>query len=373
MVLPWRAILAHALAVVALLNHAVLAHSADASPDKGNLDLVLKLWKANDDDLLLNNIKTSLTSGKQNLLSGLEAKNVQSVSKILDDSFADIRSHMQQYMALNGRSTQLKTAYNWLQTPVGVKIAKQDLFPQILFYDPESGIPVKPPALSPERAELQKRFEKILFSNVNTFQTTTLGYFMALQNQARQSEQRLTDVQLDQQVKLASVNVSGITSQVLPFVFDKQFSSLSLEEAMVLLNFLDSEAGRHYNDLLLDAYIDATKSTLPKTLLQISKLFDSALSILSPYSKEKLTDQKQRELMEMLIKQYGKPAIIRAMVDARAGQITIKTKEGDTQEVYGRPNHELVSLDTLMIDLSKSGKDIRGFYQILQRQQRTGQ
>jgi len=137
-----------------------------------------------------------------------------------------------------------------------------------------------------------------------------------------------------------------------------------------VLNYLDSEAGRHYNDLLLDAYIDATKVTRPKTLLQISKLFGDEMAILSPYSKEKLTEAKQRELMAMLIKQYGKPSIIRAMVDARAGQITIKTKDGDTKEVYGRPNHQLVTLDTLMTDLSKSGMDIRGFYKILQKQQR---
>ena len=368
-----RLILSYVFSGLLLLASASAAFSAEGTPDKGNMDLVLKIWKANDDDLLLDNIKTSLVSGDKNLLSGLTEENVQSVKKIVDNNFADIKTNMLHYMALNGRSTQLKRAYNWLVTPMGQKISKLKLFAVAMFTDPEAGIPVKPPELSPERAELQKRFEKIVFSNVNTFQTATLEHFMALQNQTRQPEQRLSDAQLDQQTKSASVSVSGVTSQVLPHVFNRLFSGLSLEETTVVLNFLDSEGGRHYDDLLLDAYINALKTTRPKALLQISKLFDSELSILSPYSKEQLTEAKQRELMALLIKQYGKPTIIRAMIDARAGQITIKTKDNDTKEVYGRPNHELVSLDTLMTDLSKSGMDIRGFYKILQKQVRAAQ
>lgn len=351
------------------LNGASLAFSAEA----GNKALVHKLWKINDDDLLLENIKASLVNGEKNLLSGLTAKNAESVKKIVDDNFADIKTHMLQYMAQNGRSTQFKSAYRWLNTPMGQKISQQHLFALMLFTDPEAGIPVKPPVLSPERVQLQGRFEKIMFSDVNTFQTTTLEQFMALQNQTRKPEERLTDVQLDQQTKSASVGISSITSQVLPHVFNRLFSNLSLEEVTVVMNFLDSEAGRHYDDLLLDAYIDAVKTTRPKALLQISKLFDNALAILSPYSKVKLSEAKQRELMALLIKQNGKPTVIRAMIDARAGQITIKTKDGDTKEVYGRPNHKLVSLDTLMTDLSKSGMDIRGFYKILQRDLRSGQ
>jgi hypothetical protein len=360
-----RRIFNYLFAALLLLSSPSLAFSADV----GNQALVLKLWQANDDDLLLDNIKASLLTGDKNLLNGLTEKNVDAVKKIVDANFVDIKNHMLQYMALNGRSTQLKRAYNWLDTPMGQKISKQHLFALAMFTDPEAGIPVKPPELSPERAELQKRFEKILFSDVNTFQTATL----ALQTQAQQPDRRWTDTQLDQQTKSASVGISSITSQVMPHVFNRLFTDLSLEEVTVVLNFLDSEGGRHYDDLLLDAYLDALKTTRPQALLQISKLFDSELAILSPYSKEKLTEAKQRELMALLIKQNGKPTIIRAMIDARAGLITIKTKDNDTKEVYGRPNHELVSLDTLMMDLSKSGKDIRGFYKILQRQLREGQ
>lgn len=366
-------ILSLACAIMLLLCGHSSVFAADATPDKGNQALVLKIWQANDDDLLLDNIKASMVSGNQNLLSNLTAKNLDSVKKILDDNFIDIKTHMLQYMALNGRSTQLKHAYNWIDTPMGQKISKMHLFAQMLFTDPEASIPVKAPELSPERAELQQRFEKIMFSDVNTFQTATLEHLMSLQNQTRQPEQRWSDSQLDQQVKSASVNVSSITSQVLPNVFYTLFKDLSLEEVTVVINFLDSEGGRHYDDLLLDAYMDALKSTRPKALLQISKLFDSQLAILSPYSKEKLSDAKQRELMALLIKQNGKPTIIRAMIDARAGLITIKTPDNDTKEVYGRPNHDLVTLDTLMTDLSKSGMDIRGFYKILQKQLRTGQ
>jgi len=360
-------------ATLLLFSNIGLVTAGDATPDKGNQSLVLKLWHINDEDLLLDNIKASLVNGKQDLLSGLSAQNADKVKKIVDSNFVEIKNHMLKYMAMNGSSTQLKRAYNWLVTPMGQKISKLHVFALMLFTDPEAKIPVKVPDLSPERTKLQTRFEKILFHDVNTFQTTTLEHFMALQNQARKPDQRLSDTELDQQTKSASVGLSSITTQVLPHVFNRLFSALSLEELTVVLNFLDSEAGRHYDDLLLDAYTDALKTTRPQVLLQISKLFDSEMSILSPYSKVKLTDAKQRELMELLIKQNGKPIVIRAMIDARAGQITIKTADGDTKEVYGRPNHNLVTLDTLMTDLTKSGKDIRGFYKILQKQLREGQ
>lgn len=339
--------------------------------EKANKDLVLKLWSANAGDALLENIKDSLITGEQNLLTGLEQKNTESVKKIVNDNFVDIKAHMLEYMTINGRSTQLKRAHNWLVTPMGEKVAKLKLLALDLFADPEAGIPVKEPELSPERVALQKRFEKLVFSNANTFQTATLEHFMTLQNQTRQPEQRWSDQTLDAQIKSASVKVSGITTQVLPHVFNRLYTDLSLEEVTVILNYLDSEAGRHYNDLLLDAYLDALKTTRPKALLQLSKLFEDTLSILSPYSKEKLTDAKQRELMALLIKEHGKATIIRAMIDARAGQITIKTAD-DTKEVYGRPNQDLVTLDTLMTDLGKSGMDIRRFYQVLQKQLRGG-
>jgi len=342
--------------------------SAAGGHEKGNRQLVNKIWQTEDDDLLLENIKASLISGQQNLLGGLAQQNIEKVKGILDKNFKAIRQQMLSYMALNGRSTQLRQVDKWLQTPMGQKISKLHLFALILYTDPEAGIPVNPPTLSAEREQLRNRFIKVMFSNVNTFQTATLEHLMAMQNQTKQTEQRLTDVQLDQQTKLASVNLSQVTNQVLPNVFNEQFKALSLEEATVVINFLDSEAGRHYNDLLLDAYIDALKTTRPGALLQISRLFDNQLAILSPYSKENLSEAKQRELMGMLIKQYGKPTIIRAMIDARAGQITITTAEHGTKQVYGRPNHKLVTLDTLMTDLSKSGKDIRGFYKILQDQ-----
>jgi hypothetical protein len=363
-----RLIFSLVCASLLLLSNINPVLAGDSIPDKGNQSLVLKLWRINDDDLLLANIKASLVNGKQNILNGLSAQNADKVKKIIDSNFVAIKNHMLQYMAMNGSSTQLQRGYNWLVTPMGQKISKLHVFALMLFNDPEEKIPVKAPDLSPERANLQTRFEKILFHDINTFQTVTLAHLMALQNQARKPDQRSTDTQLDQQTKSASVGISSITSQVLPHVFNRLFSALSLEEVTVVLNFLDSEAGRHYDDLLLDAYTDALKTTRPQVLLQISKLFDNEMSILSPYSKVKLSDAKQRELMELLIKQNGKPTVIRAMIDARAGQITINTPDGDTKEVYGRPNHKLVTLDTLMTDLSKSGKDIRGFYKILQKQ-----
>jgi len=353
-----------------LCGLSLTASAGNAAVTGGNMALVQKLWNLNGDDLLLDNIKTSLLTGNKNLLNGLTQNNADSVKKIVAANFAAIKVQMLQYMAQRGRSTLLKKADDWLNTPTGKKVSKQQLFAQMLFTDPEAGIPVKPPTLSSERSQLQQRFISILFSDVNTLQTATLGHFMALQNQTRQTELRLGDIQLKQQINLATVGLSDITNQVLPFVFDRLFKDLSLEELTVVINFLDSNAGRQYDDLLVDAYLHALKVTRPQTLLQISKLFNSQLAILSQYSKQKISPAQQRELMALLIKHYGKATIIRAMVEARNGQITIKTPGGDLKEVYGRPSRRLVSLDTLMMDLSKSGKDIRGFYQILKQQLR---
>jgi len=240
----------------------------------------------------------------------------------------------------------------------------------VLFNDPEVGVPISKDDLSQERAELQTRFGRLMYATVNTYLGGTLEHFMTLQNNTRPPEQRMTDKELEQQVKLASVKVGGITSQLLPHVFTRTFSELSLEELTVYMNYLDSEGGKHVTDLMLDAYLDALRKSRPKALLSLSKLFEDELSILSPYSKEKLTEAKQRELMDMLIKQHGKDTIIRAMLEARVGQMTIKTAD-DTKEVYGRPSHKLVTLDTLMMDLDKSGMDIRRFYQIVQKKLRS--
>lgn len=334
-------------------------------------ELVHKLWAASGGDALLERIKTSMVTGEDNLLLGLEGDNAQKISAIVEQNFVNIKAHMLAYMAQHGRSTTLKQAYNFLDTPLGAKLVKLNLNSQSLFNDPEVGIPISRDDLSRERADMQTRFVKIMYATVNTYLSGTQEHFMTLHNHIRPPQQRLTDQELEQQIKLASVKVGGITTQLLPHVFTRTFAELSLEELTVYLNYLDSEGGKHVNDLMLDAYLDALKTTRPPALLSLSKLFEDELSILSPYSKEKLTDAKQRELMAMLIKQHSKATIIRAMLEARAGQMTIMTPDNDTKEVYGRPNQELVTLDTLMKDLDRSGMDIRRFYQIVQKKMRS--
>lgn len=368
-----RLILSTCFATLLFSGVSLTANAANAKAGSSNMALVNKIWKLSDDDQLLANIKASMISGKKNLLNDLTQKQVESIKKILDTNFADIRQAMLVYMARTGRSTQLQQYYAWLDSPMGHKVSKMHLFAQMLFRDPETPIPVSPPQISAARSKLQNRFIKILFTDYNSFQTATMEQFMALQNQTRQPEQRWSDTQLEQQTRLATVSLSGISSQVLPVVFDTEFKDLSLEEVTVVLNFLNSDTGRYYDDLLVDAFIHASRSTRPDSLLQISKLFDSQTAILSQYSKVKLTPEKQRDLMAMLIKQYGIATIIPAMIDARNGQITIKMPNGSTKEVYGRPNHKFVNLDTLMTDLSKSGMNIRGFYKVLQNHLRTGE
>jgi len=355
--------------LIALTLCCLLVHPAPSFADNKTKELVYKLWEINSSDKLLNEIKKSLVEGEDSLVAGLDKTNAEKISGIVDDNFTAIRKQMLNYMVTNGRASVLERAHKWLVTPLGQKISRMELSTQSFFNDPEAGIPKKAPEFSKERASLLTKFEHIVFAPANTFLSKTMEHFIYLQNHTRPPNKRLSEKELEQGAKLISVKMSSITTQSLPHIFDKVYGPLSLEEVTVYLNFLDSEGGKGYNDLFLDAYIDALSKTRPSALLQLSKLFEDELSILSPYSKVKLDDKKQRELMELLIKRHGMQTIIIAMLDARGGQMTINYN-GDEKEVYGRPNHKYVTLDTLMMDLSRSGKNIRSFYQIVQKKLR---
>ena len=107
-------------------------------------------------DTLLDNIKASIFSGKENLIKDLDKSNAENVRLIVDKDFATLKPHMQGFMIQRGSSTQLSHAQKWLSTPLGKKIAESKLIPLILFTDPESPIPVKDPNLSREREQLEK-------------------------------------------------------------------------------------------------------------------------------------------------------------------------------------------------------------------------
>jgi hypothetical protein len=346
-----------------------LTNTALAASNIANKEVVLKLWKTTKLDSLLDNIKASMYSGKENLLDGLAPESEKKIRAIVDKDFALLKPHMQGYMIKQGSSTKLNTAYKWIVTPLGQKISKLEIIPNGLFADPEAPIPVKEAEMSKERELLKTKFKTLMFAPEKNFAEYTLAHFLTLQNHTRPPNQRLTDTELDQKIKISKVKLSGIIQAVVPHVFDRNYNDLSLEEVTVTLNFLGSEAGKAFTDLILDAYAYAITQTQPKALLELSKLFEDELSILSPYSKKQISGEKARELMSLLIKRHGKPTIIRAMIEARNGQMTI-VKNGEEREVFGRPNHKLVTLDTLMKDLGRSGKDIRQFYAIVQKKLR---
>lgn len=353
------------LALVCLFTALVSSNIAGAAKNS-NRDYVRVLWQLNGVDVLMDNLLASLYSGERNLLQGLDPELKEKIKAIVDKNHEQVKAHMQQYMAQHGRSTLLVRSIKWLQTPLGEKITKLNTIPQSLYTDPEAGIPTKEPDISSERLDLKKKFEGLMYEPNTGFILNTLEHFMVLENHTKPPNRRLQSNQLDEQVKLAKVKVRNIIPQILPHTYYRNYNELSLEEVTVLLNYLDSDAGRGFSDLLLEAYIDALKTTRPQALLSMSKLFENELSVLSPYSKKKLSDAQQRQLMALLIKQHGKPRIIQAMLEARNGEMTIMHK-GEEKQVYGRPNQKLVSLDTLMKDLEKSGKDMRDFYKILQK------
>ena len=320
-------------------------------------------------DTMLDNIKASVYSGKQNLVSGLDQDNEKKVRLIVEKDFATLKPHMLGFMIQRGSSTKLNHAMQWLSTPLGSKIAEMKLFPLILYTDPEAPIPINEADTSKEREKFKNKFKNQLFTPMASITELTLAHHMTLENHTKAPNQRLPKEKLAEQIKIAKVRIRGIVQQIIPHTFDRNFSGLSLEELTVSMNFLSSEAGKAYIDLIVDAYAYAITQTEPAALLSLSKLYENELSILSPYSKTKITQAKARELMAMLIKQHGKATVIRAMVEARNGQMTI-IKNGEESEVFGRPSHTLVTLDTLMKDLDQSGKDIRKFYIIVQKKLR---
>ena len=347
------------------ITFAFLSSPAVAAKNS-NADYIATLWDSYHVDYLLDNIKASLYSGENNLIGGLEKANADKIKAIVDQNYVDINKHMKAYMAKQGRSTLFVKSIQWFKTPLGEKLTKLNTIPNSLFVDPEAGIPTKEPEVSRERLQLKKKFEGLMYGPANGFIIGTHEHFMTLQNYTKQPNNRLQPKQLEQQIQLATVKLRNITAQILPFVYYRNYNDLSLEEVTVLLNYLDSDAGRGFTDLLLEAYLDAIKVTQPTALLSLSKLFENELSVLSPYSKVKLSDAQRRELMALLIKEHGKPVVIRAMLEARNGEMTIKYK-GEDKEVMGRPNQDFVTLDTLMRDLDRSGKDIREFYKIVQK------
>ena len=343
-----------------------LISSSAVAAQNSNADYIGILWKSYHVDYLLDNIKASLYSGENNLIGGLEKANADKIKGIVDQNYVDINKHMKTYMAKQGRSTLLVKSIQWFKTPLGEKLTKLNTIPNSLFVDPEAGIPTKEPEVSRERLQLKKKFEGLMFGPANGFIIGTHGHFMTLQNYTKQPNNRLQPRQLEQQIQLATVKLRNITAQILPFAYYRNYNDLSLEEITVLLNYLDSDAGRGFTDLLVEAYLDAIKVTQPTALLSLSKLFENELSVLSPYSKAKLSDAQQRELMALLIKEHGKPVVIRAMLEACNGEMTIHYK-GENKEVMGRPNQDFVTLDTLMRDLNRCGKDMRDFYKIVQK------
>ena len=358
--------LRHKYSWLCLLISCSLLSTPALTASNSNADYINFLWKSYNVDKLLGNMQSSMYSGENNLIGGLEKENADKIKAIVDRNYADIYKHMNDYMAKNGRSTLLVKSIKWFKTPLGEKLTNLNTIPNSLYVDPEAGIPTKEPEVSRERLGLKKKFEGLMFGPANAFVTGTHAHFMTLQNHAKQPNNRLQPKQLEQQIQLTDVKLRNITSQTLPFAYYRNYNELSLEEVTVLLNYLDSDAGRGFTDLLVEAYLDAIKVTQPSALLSLSKLFENELSVLSPYSKTKLTDAEQRQLMALLIKEHGKAVVIRAMLEARNGEMTIMYK-GEDKEVVGRPNQDFVTLDTLMRDLDRSGKDIREFYKIVQK------
>jgi hypothetical protein len=60
--------------------------------------------------------------------------------------------------------------------------------------------------------------------------------------------------------------------------------------------------------------------------------------------------------VDNLVAQYGKPALIDLILDARAGIVTLALPQGNIER-YGRPSPEFVNSTTLGLDLEQAGLD----------------
>lgn len=336
---------------------------------ESKLEMTKEVWVLFGHDKVLEEILNGLLSTETGLLANLNKEQSAKVTIIIKDNFAEIRRLMIRHISENASRSELKQMISWGKKPVGKKSLRDFAHARLLFNDMNPSMLQTAPELSSQRQKLMHNFESIYYEYTRRLLMSITDYQYTLYNATLGPEKRQSEKEIKHTLDRLSVEVNQVAKKKLPHIFDRSYRKLSLEEVSVFIKFHKKPYTKAYHKIFYDALEYAIAQVKPKAVLKFASIFEDELAILSPYSKEKISTKKQRELLAILIKQYGKGPIIQAMIEIRSGQITIMHKD-EEKEVYGRPNQDLVTIDTLMLDLQRSGSDLRKLYVIIQKKLR---
>lgn len=350
------------------------APGATPPPAAGSAaDLAARIWVLSGGDKTLSQIKAGLSSGEGHLSVAIDKPMADKITEVLNQALDPVPVLYQDYIAKNGKTDQLASIVKWLESPFGKKVREAEAkAPPLQYHELERTIPLKEPKFSKEREVLYKRYEKIAYETNYKFISETSDFYMVVNNGIKPPTERTAAKDMEQALKLNRVKMSELTRQLLPHLFASTYREMIVDELKIYIDFLESEPGRAYLNLNTDAYVNALQKTRPDVLLKLAGIFEDELAVLSPYSKEVLSDARQKQLMTTMLKRFGKPPLIGAILEIRGGQMTI-VRNGVEQEVYGRPNQDFVTVDTLMKDMRKARYDLRRYYQVVQKRVQMGQ
>ena len=347
--------------------------SAVAKPAAGSpADLAHKIWLFTNGDKTLAQLKNGLSGGDSQLSISIDKPMAEKINGVLGQAFDPIPGLFEEHIARTGKPEQLAEIVKWLDSPFGKKVREaESKAPPLQYNELERTIPLKAPNFSKEREQLYKRYDKVAYASTARMITETVEFYLVVNNGIKPPTERTAPKELDQAVKLSRARMDGLTQQLLPHLFASTYRDMIVDELGIYIKFLETDAGQAYLRLTSDAYVAALKQVRPAVLLRLADIFDDELAVLSPYSKEVLSPQKQRQLLQTMIKRYGKPPLIGAILEIRGGQITI-IRHGAQQEMFGRPSQDLVTIDTILKDLAVAKVDLRRYYQTVQKRIKSG-
>ncbi len=335
-------------------------------------ELAHKIWLFTNGDKTLTQLKSGLSGGDSQLSISIDKPMAEKINGVLGQAFDPIPGLFEEYIAKTGKPEQLAEIVKWLDSPFGKKVREaESKAPPLQYNELERTIPLKAPNFSKEREQLYKRYDKVAFASTAKMITETVEFYLVVNNGIKPPTERTSPKELEQAVKLSRTRMDGLTQQLLPHLFAGTYRDMIVDELGIYIKFLETDAGQAYLRLTSDAYVAALKQVRPTVLLRLADIFDDELAVLSPYSKESLSPQKQRQLLQTMIKRYGKPPLIGAILEIRGGQITI-IRHGAQQEMFGRPSQDLVTIDTLLKDLALARTDMRRYYQVVQKRIKSG-
>lgn len=342
-----------------------------AKPLVANLELAKKIWQLTNGDKTITHVKAGLGGGESQMSISIDKNMAEKITAVLNQAFDPVPEQIQAYIAEKGNPEQLTAIVKWLESFYGKKVREAEAKSQIQYNELERNVPLKEPKFSKEREALYKRYEQIALESNSKIITETLEFYQVINNSTKPPTERVAPKQLEQTLKLNQVKLNGLTQQLLPHLFASTYRDLIVDELKVYIDFLETPAGKSYLQLTTDAYIHSLRKTRPEVLLKLADIFEDELAILSPYSKEVLSEAKQNQLMVTMLKRFGKHALISAILEVRGGQITI-LRNNQEQEVFGRPNQDFITVNTLIKDMRKAKLDIRRYYQLVQKHVRQG-